>query len=104
MTTAANAFRNLMGATAQLANTTTTTLVAVDNLVQYLGSYAQELKDERFVEAAINAADREERVIAEKAMTIVEAQEAVLTWMNGNPTRREMYQQQLEALKQRLHK
>lgn len=104
MSTASAAFRNLMGATAQLANTTTTTIVAVDNVVQYLGSYAQELKDERVVEAAINAADREERVIAQKAVEIVEAQEAVLTWMAGNPTRQEMYNQQLEALKQRLRK
>lgn len=104
MSTASAAFRNLMGATAQLANTTTTTIVAVDNVVQYLGSYAQELKDERVMEAAINAADREERVIAQKAVEIVEAQEAVLVWMAGNPTRQEMYNQQLEALKQRLRK
>lgn len=104
MSTASAAFRNLMGATAQLANTTTTTIVAVDNVVQYLGSYAQELKDERFVEAAINAADREERVLTQKAMEIVESQESILTWMAGNPTRQQMYAQQLEALKQRLPK
>ena len=73
MSTASQAFKNLMGATAQLANTTTTTIVAVDNVVQYLSSYAQELKDERLMEAAINAADREERVIAQKAVEIVEA-------------------------------
>ena len=104
MSTASQAFKNLMGATAQLANTATTTIVAVDNVVQYLGSYAQELKEERIMEAAINAADREERVIAQKAQEIVESQEAVLTWMAGNPTRQEMYSQQLEALKQRLRK
>ena len=104
MSTASQAFKNLMGATSQLANTTTTTIVAVDNVVQYLGSYAQELKDERLMEAAINAADREERVLAQKAVEIVEAQESILTWMANNPVRQEMYQQQLEALKQRLHK
>ena len=93
-----------MGATAQLATTATTAIVATDNVIQYLGSYAQELRDERFVEAAINAADREERVVAQKAMEIVEHQESILTWMAGNPTRQEMYQQQLDALKQRLHK
>ena len=104
MSTASAAFRNLMGATAQLANTTTTTIVAVDNVVQYLGSYAQELKEERFMEAAINAADREERVLAQKAVEIVEAQESILTWMAGNPARQELYTQQLESLKQRLRK
>lgn len=104
MSTASMAFRNLMGATSQLASTATTTIVAVDNVVQYLGSYAQELKDERIMEAAINAADREERVLTMKAMEIVESQESILTWMAGNPTRQEMYQQQLASLKERLHK
>ena len=104
MATASTAFKNLMGAAAQLASTSTTALVAADNLVQYLGSYAQELRDERIVEAAINAADREERIIAEKAMTLVEAQEAILGWLGNNQVRQTMYQQQLEALKQRLHK
>lgn len=104
MSTASQAFKNLMGATSQLANTTTTTIVAVDNVVQYLGSYAQELRDERIMEAAINAADREERVIAQKAVEIVESQEAILAWMAGNPARQELYTQQLEALKARLHR
>ena len=104
MSTASQAFKNLMGATSQLANTATTTIVAVDNVVQYLGSYAQELKDERLMEAAINAADREERVLTQKAMEIVESQESILTWMANNPVRQEMYQQQLDALKQRLRK
>ena len=104
MSSASAAFRNLMGATSQLASTATTTIVAVDNVVQYLGSYAQELKDERIMEAAINAADREERVIAQKAQEIVESQEAIVSWMAGNPARQEMYSQQLEALKKRLQK
>lgn len=104
MSTASQAFRNLMGATAQLANTTTTTLIAADDIVQYLGSYAKELRDDRLTEAAINAADREERVLSLKAREIVESQEEILAWMAGNPTRQEMYQQQLDALKQRLPK
>ena len=104
MSTASQAFRNLMGATSQLASTATTAIVAADNVVQYLGSYAQELRDERIMEAAINAADREERIIAQKAMEIVESQESILTWMAGNPTRQEMYNQQLSALKERLRK